>query len=93
MSIKSLSLFEMLRYIAQLSKQFRLRDMDFPITHIFGLFLQVYYHLGGLDRSVTNLAHVCSDFAAPIFCYHSRLFQQCPDLARSNRILDPKYIY
>ena len=38
MSIKSLSIFEPLTYIARLSKQLRLRDKAFPITHLSDCF-------------------------------------------------------
>ena len=58
-----------------------------------GLFLQVYYHQGDWDRNGTNIAHVCTDFATRIFCYHSRLSRHHWELAWSNQILDPKCMY
>ena len=45
----------------------------------------------GLNRSGTNLAHVCAYFVAHIFCYHSILFWRRRDLAWSNQILNPKF--
>ena len=40
MSIKSLSLFELLTSLARLSRQLLLRNKDFPITNLLGFFCE-----------------------------------------------------
>ena len=65
-----------------------------PFNNIsLGLFSQIYYHQGGLDKNGSNISHVCADFASHIFFYNSILSQGCRELAWSNRILDLKCMY
>ena len=64
----------------------------FSSNIIIKLFSQVYYHLVGLDRNVTNLSHICTEFAVRKFWYHSRLSHHRQELAWSKQILDKKYM-
>ena len=89
-SINSLSLYELLTYIARISIQFYFFENAFPVAYHPRLFLQVYYHWGGWDRNSTNISQICADFSARIFFYHNGLSWHHQDIAWSNLIPNTK---
>ena len=61
--------------------------------HTSRIFLQAYFHRDGKDRNVTNIAHVCANFVARIFCYRRILSWSCWEISWRIPILDPRCMH